>query len=660
MSNIFKQILFFIAPLLFFSCSNDFIKESLNIDGVSNTPLIVSPEWEPGEYQVRCKGAGNADFIVENIPGWMDLETTDGKFENEIATIRCSATFKPDFSKTGIYIEQIILSTDAGKYAVPVYYISEGDPVIQVPQEIDLAALHSGNGQLKITNTGDGILLWRLVSIPEWTTYIDDFYAPPAAFLTKGFSTELLFSFDADKAVENNFTGKIVLASNDKNHSLVEINVYVDLGTPVLNTYYLEPPVIFNTNVNSQLLEISNIGNGILIWNINELPDWLTVSESKGTINSFTSKNLEVTCDYSKLKPGLNIDTFFVKTNDVTNPLFPVIVKARMPGNSESIRSVNGNIIDVAFNKQTNTLYYATSQPNQLVIYDVTTRSVTREIELNKAPNCLSVSEDFSKAAVGHGGFISAIDLKSNTVSAIFEFDYSIYDIEWAKDDWFCYTQNNSTISNLFWINTKTSETYETISSDYRIGTGNLKKVPNQPFIIASAKEISPSGIYVFDIETKTKKSYTHTSIENVWFFGEGNFTIDSYSKVYKTSTLTSASGNSIYSPAVVGEIKTGEYSVPAWWVDYSPVAHSIWAIFSYYPYMYYPPVPATIYQFEDNDYSLINTYYYDNIYQPDAQTPAFEVEARYVFANNEGTELIVLRKGKENSNWTIEYIQIQ
>lgn len=660
MNNIIKNILILNAALMLFSCSDDFVKENLDISGVSSTPLIVSPEWEPGDYQVQCKGAGNADFIVESIPEWMVVENSTGRFVNGVATIRCNANLKPDFSKTGIYLEQITISTEARKYAVPVYYISEGNPVLQVPQEIEMTYFFSGDGQLKITNTGDGILLWKLLSIPDWMKFEDDFYTPPSVFLNKGFSTYLLFSYDIDKAWENNLSGKIVLASNDKNHSLVEINVRFNMGTPQLNTYYLTPPVIFNTKVNAQPLTISNIGNGILAWHFDKLPEWLTVSKSKGTLNTFSNEDIVLTCDYSKLKPGLNTDSFFIKTNDIANPSFPIVIKARIPGNSESIRSVTGNIIDVAFNKLTNTLYYATSQPNQLVTYNVISRSIEHEIALSKAPNCLAISEDFTKAAIGHGGMISAIDLNEYSVTEIFNFDYTIFDIEWTKDDWFCYTQSNSTISNLLWINTKTSETYETTSTDYRIGTGNLKKVPNQPYIIASAREISPSGIYVFDIDTKTRKSYTHTSIDNVWFIKEGNLTIDSYSNIFRTSTLTNATGNSIYSPANVGEIKTDQYRIPAWWVDYSEVKHSIWAIFSYYPYMYYPPVPATIYQFEDNDYTLSNTYYYDNIYQPDAQTIPYEVEARYVFANQEGTELSVLRKGKDNNNWTIEFIPIQ
>ena len=47
-------------------------------------------------------------------------------------------------------------------------------------------------------------------------------------------------------------------------------------------------------------------------------------------------------------------------------------------------------------------------------------------------------------------------------------------------------------------------------------------------------------------------------------------------------------------------------------------------------------------------------------MYQPDAQTTAYEVEARYVFANSSGTELSALRKGKDNNSWSVEFIPVQ
>ena len=127
-----------------------------------------------------------------------------------------------------------------------------------------------------------------------------------------------------------------------------------------------------------------------------------------------------------------------------------------------------------------------------------------------------------------------------------------------------------------------------------------------------------------------------------------------------RTSAIMSATGNSITPTPTIGELKESEFRYPSWWIDFSPLRKSIWAIKSYHANTYFQPEYATIYEFEDNNYTLVKKYKYDNMFQPDAQTAAYEVEARYVFANKEETELTVLRKGRDNNNWSVEIIPIQ
>jgi hypothetical protein len=68
----------------------------------------------------------------------------------------------------------------------------------------------------------------------------------------------------------------------------------------------------------------------------------------------------------------------------------------------------------------------------------------------------------------------------------------------------------------------------------------------------------------------------------------------------------------------------------------------------------------TSIYQVEDNDYTLVKKYYFDLLYQPDAQTTPFNINANYVFANNEGTEIAVLCKGVNNNSWVMQFIPVK
>jgi len=658
MKRIIKNCILLSIAILTFSCSDEFINEKLDISGVAISAVIISPEWETDDYQFQCEGAGNADFIIESKPEWLSTDAVTGKFVNSIATIHVKANLESRYSNTGIYADQMMITAGGKKYAVPLYYINEGTPAIQVNRTFEISYNNFYN-QMQISNSGNGILLWDIVSMPEWLTVNTGQFDSMSLMLGKDASASIPFLFNLEKAVQNdNLTGTILLKTNDKNNPLVTIQVTANLGNPDFNIF--ENPLNFDNTETTKIFRVYNHGEGIAIWRFETLPEWLTVSPANGVVLSYSSADINFTCDRSKLSPGLNSATIYLKSSDPDRPSIAITVTVRVPGIGENIRLLEGNIVDLKINKNTNTLYFVTSQPNKLVTYNIASKEVTHEIALSKAPTCLAISEDFTKAVVGHGGMMSVIDLTAYSVSKTYETDYTVYDAEWADDNWFCYTKANNNTENLLWMNVSTDESIQTSTGSHNLGTADLKKIPNQPYIIAGRKNVSPSGIFVIDIATKTLKSYTHTTLGDLWFFNEGQLVVTGYSYVMRTSTITAPDGYNLNEPPSIGELIGEAYRYPAWWVDFTPESNSIWAILSYHADYYFPPYNGRIYQFEDNDFKLVKTITYNNIFQPDAQTAAYEVEARYVFANNEGTELTVLRKGKDNNNWSIEFIPVQ
>ncbi len=656
MTRSFNHIISFLAAVLLLSCSDEFVNEKITISGVASSAIIISPEWEPDTYQFQCEGTGNDNFVIENKPDWLVIENASGKFADGIATIHCKANSEPDYSQTGIYIDQMLVSSNGKKYAVPVYYITEGNPTAEVVRNFEIQYNNYNNyqNQLQISNRGDGVLFWEIISMPEWLTVNWDQFDVRSLMLGKDASSIVPFVLNVESAMKNDLNGSILLRTNDKNNPLIEISVKANLGTPLLSFY--DDKIDFGSSETTRTYYFYNHGDGILVWNLEQLPEWLTVSSASGILFPYSSSTeVTFTCDRSKLNPGLNHATIYLKSNDAGKPSLAIDVHVRVPGVSENIRALEGNIIDATMDKSTNTLYYITGQPNKLVAYDISSRTVKNEVELSKTPTCMAITEDYTKALIGHGGMMSVLNLNDFSVTKTYETVYTVYDAEWAKDDWYCFTKTDENSSVLCWINTDTDETFETTTSG-RFGTADLMKVPGKPYIVGSRANVSPTGIFVFDIDTKSYKSYVHESIGNLWFFDGGEIAITGFSEVMRTSVITSGGDN----PPAIGELKTEAYARPAWWIDFSPANHSIWAIFSYYTFSYYPPETATFYQFEDNDYTLVKKYTFDNMFQPDAVTTAYEVEARYLFANREGTEISLLRKGKDNNNWSIEFIPVQ
>ncbi len=649
MNHFLKIIILLSSTITFFSCNDEFINDKLNISGVAASAIIISPEWDADDYQFKCDGVKNADFSIISKPDWLILDSNSGKFADSIATIHGSANPEPRFSKIGFYVDQMIVNASGKQYAVPVYYITEGNPSVKVDRVFEIASTNYNN-VLQISNSGDGVLLWDIVSMPDWLTVNMGQFNPMSLILGKGAAASLPFTFNIHAAVQNNLKGPIVLKTNDKNNPLVEIAVSANLGSPEL--YISNIQIDFGSSETTKTTQIYNQGSGILVWRFEGLPEWLSVSTASGIVMPYyTSNDLTFTCTRGNLHPGLNSATFYLKTNDSDESSVAVTVIVRVPGTNANIKALEGNIVDATFDKTTNTLYYVTGQPNKLLAYNVTSKTVLHEVALPKAPTCLAMSEDFTKAAVGHGGLISAINLNNYSVTRTIEYGYSIYDMEWTKDDWFCYTKAGTYMNNLLWVNISTLETAESNDKEMDEGT-YLKKVPEQPYVIAARRYSSPSGITVFDINTKLEKNYRHQSLGNYWFSSGGQYMFESNGNVYSTNAIVTPSGRNPDNVSTIGKLKipgTSYYSnLP--WIDYSSASKSIWALSG----------SPLIYQFEDNDYTLVKTYAYDDMYQPDTQSAAYEVEARYVFSNDSGTELSVLRKGKDKNNWSIEFISVQ
>ena len=660
MKNIFQKAIFAMLLLITASCNNDFLNENLETDTIpaGESTIYISPDWEANDYEFILPNAGNADFKIETTPSWLNIGSATGTLVNKTATIHCSATKHADFDEVGIYLDKIKVTTNEKTFFVPVAYINEGNPKIQVERTLSIG-YDSYYHQLSIhiENIGDGILFWDVVSMPSWLTINMNVLNFSGVIIPQYNSYSLPLTFNSESLTTEDLKGSIILKTNDKDNPEVKIDVVADLGTPQLSLWGIWDNLIdFGTTEMQRALDIGNQGNGILAWHFEGLPEWVTVSKSSGTHYPYISYNdIVLTCDRAKLQPGLNSATIQLISNDLSNPSYPITITARAPGSNINIRALEGNIVDATFDKSNNVLYYATSTPNKLVAYDVETRTVLHEVTLSKAPTCLAISEDFQKAVVGHGGMISAVNLQNYTVTKTIEISGVPADIEFAANGWCAYTKSgnyNTQHSTIYWVNLSGGSV--TIGSDIYENCV-IKKIPSQDYIIGSETSIS-SGLYVYNINDRTEKADIFESLRNFWFIG--NYIVSSYGDIYRTSDITSKSGYDSNGVSSIGKLKypaNNNYGdIP--FVDYCPTIHSIFSL----KRNDWETISPFIYQFEDNDYTLVNTYNYDNLYQPDAQAAAYEVQAHYVFANGEGTELSVLRKCNDNNNWSIEFIQVE
>ena len=655
MRHIFKNTILFTLLGLLTACSNDFLSENL-ISGTSPvgaSTIYISPDWPSANYMFKLPPLKNADYEIVAKPSWLNTSSTTGHMSDSIAVVQCSALKNAAFSTVGLYMDFMTVQSSTMKYKVPIAYITEGDPTLQVQNPVTLSYNSFSSPSLPIKNTGLGILIWNIASMPDWLAVDTTKVESSGLYITQNSSYDIPLLIKPKLITTGNLTGIIVLTTNDKKHPRINISVSADLGTPQLNIY--ANTINFALNETSKSLTFSNSGNGMLSWEFKDIPQWLTITPSSGMSVPYTSSNnIVFSCDRTKLSPGQNTATVNLKTNDSSHASYSITVTASAPGNNANTRAITGNVVDAVFNKNTNTLYYVTSSPSKLIAYDVKARSVLNEIALSKAPTCFAISEDWTKVAVGHNGSLSAINLTSNTVTATYTADYSINDIAWAANDWFCYTQKGGSFSGLHWINTATGAVYEDKDQSSLDGNSFVKKVPNQAYLIATRGNTSPSGFLCYDIASKSKKSYAHMDLSNFWMSEDGQYIYAQNSNIYRTTSSTGSTDNFNSNINAIGKIDTpSNYRINFGYHS----NHNLWVIQSD---SYTSDASAGIYQFEDNDYTLVKKYAYNMLYQPENQASAFNVNANYVFANNEGTEISVLCKGVSNSSWIIQFIPIK
>jgi hydroxymethylpyrimidine pyrophosphatase-like HAD family hydrolase len=187
-------------------------------------------------------------------------------------------------------------------------------------------------------------------------------------------------------------------------------------------------------------------------------------------------------------------------------------------------------------------------------------------------------------------------------------------------------------------------------------GSSIVKKVPNQAYLIATRNSTSPSGFFAFDIASKSQKSYSHMDLTNFWMSEDGQYIYAQNSNIYRTTSSTGSSDKFNTNINAIGKINFDSGNTYGLKFIYQS-NHFLWVIQND---SYSSDSPTSIYQFEDNDYTLVKNYAYNLLYQPDAQSASFTVNANYVFANNKGTEISVLCKGTSNNSWVIQFVPVQ
>jgi len=342
MKKVIQYISVYFLGIVMFACNNNFLSEvpSASDYNAAASEILISPETGAKDYYINVP-AGNANYYIVQIPGWLNVQSLSGQFTDNVATVNCSASVNADFSAIGVYKSSIVMAIENyGIAVIPVSYITQGNPAISTDDGLSLKYNSVGNdfhASLVIRNTGNGILLWSIERKSDWILIPDSLNNRTFMIPQNGeFIVDL--SCDPQSITSPDLQGQILIASNDKNNGEKAVNLSFDFSDGNASFLCYTEQLDFGLKEVTQTLDFYNQGIGFMTWKVDDCPEWLTVSEASGLMSPHSKKTLVFTCDRSLLPNEPVSQTIYLATNDVNNPSYAVtvIVDNRVPTEEEN------------------------------------------------------------------------------------------------------------------------------------------------------------------------------------------------------------------------------------------------------------------------------------------------------------------------------------
>lgn len=301
--------------------------------------------WWPGNWHYDpIVDALGIDANISGNSGHVQYEVEINFLNTSAGDIVGFSTYslvRPENYYSGYWPQEMMLCPFANIWRAPAVF---GDlelatePVIPLlsvtPTTLDFGTTETSL-QFQISNTGNGTLTWSVAENPDkpWITSITPGSGTNAATVT--------VTVDRNLLSETSDTGTLAVTSNGGNQN---ITVLIAKEIPVLS---VTPTTLdFGLESTSKTFQISNTGNGTLIWSVadNANKTWLTsISPANGT----NAATVTVTVDRNQLSEASDTGTLAVTSNGGNQDVSVLIAKEVdvLPGHWNFTNTGNNAII---------------------------------------------------------------------------------------------------------------------------------------------------------------------------------------------------------------------------------------------------------------------------------------------------------------------------
>ena len=266
-------------------------------------------------------GSNVLNWQISETCNWLTVDPTCGSSTSEVDDVNIIV----DISglAAGIYNCQLTVSSDYAENSpqIVIVQLRVIGPIIELSENaFYFTALEGGetpaNQLLGISNAGSNVLNWQISETCDWLSMVP----------TSGSSTsevdEVNIIVDISGLAAGIYTCQLTVSSNDAENSPQIVTVELSVTGPVIelsqNKFYFEAEQ-GGDNPSNQVLGISNIGGGVLNWQVNSpTGGWLSVDPNRGSSTSEVDE-VNIIIDINGLTKGTDSCVVLVSDANAEN-----------------------------------------------------------------------------------------------------------------------------------------------------------------------------------------------------------------------------------------------------------------------------------------------------------------------------------------------------
>ena len=495
---------------------------------------------------------------------------------------------------------------------------------------------------------------FQIISSPDWIEVY------PESGLIEGDIYELTITSNMSGMQPGTFQGELIIMSTVGYDTVRIIGL---LGEQVL--YSIPDSIKFSVFSEHEKLIIQNRGNISLNYSLSTSDNFIDFQTQTGDVIVGEQKEILVNLNRESLQTGSFTSEIYLSINEV---LDTIVVKVE--SFQENKLYLTTDVIDAEFSKLLDKLFYISSNPLSLSIFDPKVNTI-EQISLSYIPTCISISMDGTKAIVGHDGKVSYVDLANKNVMKTIDVPCYVVDAAIGNNNWAYAVPKDGSHVRVQCVNLIDNSVVEHLmNGNQTVSDGSkIKLHPSGNSIYLADNGVSPSDLDKLDISSDTAK-YLYDSpyhgdyaiSGDLWFSEDGKRIFTRGTSVFKTSVIKEQ--DMLYNGKITLESNSSFNYGRIIWLDHLETKKNLYLLSSADDYWDDANKPY-VYIYNSDNLTFKNKIELEEYLVSDnfGGGDFYPAEPYFVFSKSNGDEIYAITKAVGSglvNEWAIQTINIE